>query len=73
MIKQFYLTYRQDPSRVDLDVMEMNRYSTIPQSSRTGTSPLDGLVSYPGHLLEGRVIPLDRHTVNIFYSPSLLG
>ena len=42
----------------------------IPQSSSiTGTSPLDCLVSYPGHSLVG-VLPLSRGAVGIFYSPS---
>ena len=30
----------------------------IPQSSRAGASPSDGLVSYPGHLLGGGLIEM---------------
>ena len=45
----------------------------IPQSSSiTGTSPLDCLVSYLGHSL-GKVLPLCRDAVGVFYSPSRLG
>ena len=45
----------------------------IPQSSSiTGTSPSDCLVSYPGDSL-GRVLPLCRGTVSVFYRPSQLG
>ena len=41
----------------------------IPQSpSITGTSLLDCLVSYPGHTLEGGVLPLCRGAVGVFYS-----
>ena len=46
----------------------------IPQiSSTAGTSPSDCLVSYPGHSLGGRVLPLCRGAVSLFYSPSRLG
>ena len=45
----------------------------IPQSfSTAGTSPSDCLVSYPGHLLEGGVLPLCRGAVGVFYNPSPL-
>ena len=44
----------------------------IPQSSRTEASPLDGLVSYPGNLL-GKVLPLCKDAVGVFYSSSQLG
>ncbi len=36
------------------------------------TSPLDCLVSYPGHLLEV-VLPLYRDAFSVFYNPSLVG
>ena len=39
----------------------------ILQSSRTGVSPLDGLVSYPGHSL-----PLCKDAVSGLYSPNQL-
>ena len=40
----------------------------IPQSSSiTGTSPSDCLVSYSGHSLEGRVLPLSSGAVGVFY------
>ena len=46
----------------------------IPQSSSIiGTSPSDCLVSYPGHLLGVRVLPLCKDTIGIFYNPSQLG
>ena len=41
----------------------------MPQSSKTGVSPSDGLVSYPGHLLKG-FLPLCRYAVRVFYSSS---
>ena len=45
----------------------------IPQSSSiTGTSQSDYFVSYPGHSL-GRVLPLCRGAIGVFYSPSRLG
>ena len=38
----------------------------IPKSSRTEASPLDGLVSYPGHLFGGNgLIPLQRCSQSI--------
>ena len=42
----------------------------IPQNI-TGASPSDGLVSYPGHLLEGGSYPWDA--VDVFYSPNWQG
>ena len=45
----------------------------IPQSSRTGASLSDCLVSYPGHLLAGGILPFCRDAVGVFYSPSRLG
>ena len=45
----------------------------IPQSSSiTKASPSDCLMPYPGHTL-GRVLPLCRDAVGVFYSPSRLG
>ena len=41
-----------------------------PQISRTGASPSDSLVSYPGHLLGGEFLPFCRDTVDVFFSPS---
>ena len=43
----------------------------IPQISKAGASPSDGLMSYPGHSLGG-VLSLCRDAVNVFYSPSRL-
>ena len=43
----------------------------IPQSSKTGASPLDCFVSYSGHSLW--VLALYRYAVGLFYSPSCLG
>ena len=40
----------------------------IPQSSKTGVSPLDCLVSYPGHVRSG-FLPLYKDQVGVFYSP----
>ena len=45
----------------------------ISQSSSTGSSPLDSLVSYPGYLLWGGVLPLCSDAVGVFNSPSRLG
>ena len=45
----------------------------IPQSSSiSGASPLDWLVSYPGHFVEG-VLLLSRDGVDVFWSPSQQG
>ena len=46
----------------------------IPQnSSITAASPLDGLVSYSGHLFGGRYYPPPRRdAIGVFYSPSRL-
>ena len=41
----------------------------IPQSSKAGALPSDGLMSFPGHLLEGSC----RYAVGVFYSPKQLG
>ena len=50
MIKQFYLINRLGPEevlplqvRVDLVVMRIKGYSTLPKSSRTGPSPSDAV------------------------------
>ena len=41
----------------------------IPQSSNiTGTSPLDCLMSYPGHSLVGGVLPLCRGAFGVYNS-----
>ena len=40
--------------------------------SITGISPPDCLISYPGHLLVGGVLPLCRDAIGVFYSPSQL-
>ena len=46
----------------------------IPQSSSIrGVSPSDCLVSYPGQLLWGGVLPLCKDAVGVFYSSSRLG
>ena len=43
----------------------------IPQGpSITGTSTSDCLVSYPGHLWGGGVLPLCRVAVSVFYTPT---
>ena len=55
--------------RVDLEVNVMKEYS--PFLKVLGLE-LDGLVSYPGHLL-GEVLLFSRHAVSVFYSPSRLG
>ena len=58
--------------RVELGVMAMKVYSTFPQSSMTGASPFDSLLSYPGCVSE-EVFPLCRDTLSVFYTPSQLG
>ena len=48
----------------------------IPQSTKTGTSPSDCLMRYPGHpwsVCVGGVLPLCRDPVSVLYSPSQLG
>ena len=40
--------------KVDLGVMGMKRFSTMPQNSMTGTLKSKGLESYSGHSLSGR-------------------
>ena len=40
------------------------------ESSITGASPPDRLVLYPGHLMDGGVLPLCRDAVDVFYNPS---
>ena len=44
----------------------------IPQSSRTGASPSNGLVSYPEHSLGVNLLNW-RAAFGVFYSPSWLG
>ena len=48
-------------------------FHILQSSSITGASPLDCLVSYAGHSLGRRVLPLCRDAVGVFYSPSRLG
>ena len=43
----------------------------IPQSSRIGALPSDGLVPYPGHSLSA-VLILCRDAISVFYCPSWL-
>ena len=64
MIKYFYLTHRYDPNRCHTtpgqSEPEGNGYEGVfhlLQSSRAGTSLSDGLVSYPGHIIEGGSYP----------------
>ena len=45
----------------------------VPQSFKTGISPSDWLMSYPGYLLERGVLLLCRNVVGVFCSPSRLG
>ena len=40
----------------------MKRYSTFSKSPHSRASPLDGLMSYSGHLLFGDLIPLQRRS-----------
>ena len=44
----------------------------IPKIYMAIVSPSECLMPYPGHVL-GRVLPLSRDTVGVFYSPSRLG
>ena len=57
-------------ARVDLGAMAMKELCIPQDSSITGTSPSDCLVSSPGHMFGGRVLPLCRGAVSVFYSPS---
>ena len=43
----------------------------ISQSSTTGTSPSDGFVSYPGHSLGWRVLPLSRDVAAYLTAPAV--
>ena len=56
--KQFYLTHKWVLKRVNLRVIDMKVVLHIPQSTRTGASLSDGLVSYRGYLLGGGLTPL---------------
>ena len=66
MIKQFFFTYRWDPSgyhdygqsgpRCNDDEM----ITHITQSSQSEASPSDGLVSYSGHTLKEGCTPVPR-------------
>ena len=59
--------------RVDLGAMSMKGILCISKrSSITGASPLDCLVSYPGHSW-GVVLPVCKGAVGVFYNPSRLG
>ena len=44
----------------------------IPQISKAGASPTDGLISYPRHEEEERVLLLCRDVIGLFYSSSQL-
>ena len=45
----------------------------IPQISKAGASPSDGLIPYPEHSMGSGVSLLCRDAVGVFYSPSWLG
>ena len=71
-VKMFYLIHRWDPIRCSTPSQsgpESNGNEVvlhIPQSSRTGVSSSDCLVSYPGHFVfgGGRVLHLSRNAVD---------
>ena len=72
IVKQFYLTHRlcaTTPSQSWPVSNNNEEVLHILQNSRTGASPSDCLVLYPGHLL-GVVLSLCRDVVSVFYSPS---
>ena len=51
----------------------IERVLRIPQSSSIiGISPSDCLVSYPGHSLDGGILPFCRDAAGVFYNPSQL-
>ena len=54
--------------RMGLGVMAMKVYSTIPKIFRTGASPSNIVVSYPGYDTLRGDLPLCRDAVSIFYS-----
>ena len=67
------LTVLFDPNQVpplqvrqDLGAIAMKGYSTFPRGPA-------GLVSYTGHSLMEKVLPLNEDTVGVFDSPSQLG
>ena len=50
-----------------LGAMAMNGVLHIPQISKAGALPLDGLMTYPGHSLGSGVLPLCRDAVSVFH------
>ena len=52
MIKQFYLTHSRDPNKNYQSGPGSNEgVLHIPHNSKSGVSPSNDLVSYPGHLM----------------------
>ena len=77
MIKYFYLTYRWDSNRMNLGQSgpgsnDNEELLHILQSSNTGASSSDGLVSYLGHSLRGCLSPLYGYSQYIL-QPQLTG
>ena len=68
MIKQFYLTHRQDPNNLCQSGSESNDNKRVLQHSLRVIRCC--LMSYPGHLL-GWGLLLCSSVIGIFYSPSL--
>ena len=55
LINKCTLTGTSTPGQSGLRRNSNEKVLHVPQNSRTGASPSDGLVSYPGHLLGLRV------------------
>ena len=53
--------------KMDLGGMAMKKHSIFPQSSKAGTSPSDGLMSYLGGLLEGGVLSICSDAVGEYF------
>ena len=56
----------------DMEVIVMKGYSAFPKSPAL-LKTFNGLMSLSGHSLRGRVLPLSREAVSIFYKFSQLG
>ena len=73
-LTNFHRKTAQTRHIVNLGAMAMKEYGAFPpNSSITGDSSSDCLVSYYQDTCLGGVLPLRRDAVGVFYSPSRLG
>ena len=54
------------PSQTELGNNGSEDMLHIPQSSKTGASPSDGLELYSGHSLEGEIVPFQPTGLSMF-------